>query len=941
MPQNKQIQTYLANAISQLNYNELAAWHLPKLAYFSEKKKLFDYQKQALRNLTKLLYRYYKKDGELTGKEILYDDCIQKGMDESIFCITKKLDPARFKFFKDYYPVYNNQILASNFFNRACFWMATGSGKSLVLIKTIELLNHLQEQKLIDKRAIMLLLPRQDLIEQFCKEVMEFNLSREKKIELVNLKDYDKDQRQGELFSGIKVYYYRSDLLRAERKETILDFKSYENEGKWYLFLDEAHRGEKQNSKMQNYVSVLSRNGFAFNFSATFSEAIDFATTCFNFNLSKFISAGYGKNIYLSRFHFDFNKSKDEIDERSKQKQLLKSLLTFVWVSKSKTQDKKYTYHMPLLMTLVHTVNTEDSDLLLFFQKLVEIASGELDLKLFEQVKEELADEHYKNRKFVFGEEELDLTSKVSSIQIEDLRKYIFHSKQKGRIEIIEGQVGKELALKLETTDRPFALIKIGDAKKFQKDNLAGYFTNPNYDNKNFFKNINQSQDILLLIGSRSFYEGWDSNRPNVLNLINIGKGNAKKFVLQAIGRGIRIEPKANDRVRAGKNKLLETLFVYATDQSSVKAIIETVAEHKIIDSFDLALSKNSQIIFDLLIPCYKKVSTKTDAVFYISDESKNNFLAYFSCFTKNTFLLKTGLSSKYYDCLQTRINNKNDFFRTNSENNYYNFSALLQKIITHLSVNHRVVEKITKLEEQIIHFKHIKVFDLSKEEQKSLQAKIKKTKGNTTKMDNKDIAKLLLDNKITKEEILTKLNSSDSEVFEKNNSKIFMQYFANHYYLPLIYAKRANYIRHVIKTESEVKFIEVLQQHIANNETLSKKWMFSKVDESLDQFYIPYYCKKSNSYRKFYSDFIFWINKDKHYKIVFVDPKGTSHTDYEHKVDGFIKLFEVNGKPKIFDYNGCFQVSFDLRLVTDNKNKVSEGYQKYWFDGEGLSFLQ
>ena len=44
-------------------------------------------------------------------------------------------------------------------------------------------------------------------------------------------------------------------------------------------------------------------------------------------------------------------------------------------------------------------------------------------------------------------------------------------------------------------------------------------------------------------MGSRSFYEGWDSNRPNIINFINIGGRDAKKYVLQAIGRGVRIEP--------------------------------------------------------------------------------------------------------------------------------------------------------------------------------------------------------------------------------------------------------------------------------------------------------------------------------------------------------------------------------------------------------------
>ncbi|MHB8280303.1 MAG: hypothetical protein ACYDIA_22015 [Candidatus Humimicrobiaceae bacterium] len=44
------------------------------------------------------------------------------------------------------------------------------------------------------------------------------------------------------------------------------------------------------------------------------------------------------------------------------------------------------------------------------------------------------------------------------------------------------------------------------------------------------------------MMGSRSFYEGWDSNRPNLLLFVNIGVGSdAKKFVLQSVGRGVRV----------------------------------------------------------------------------------------------------------------------------------------------------------------------------------------------------------------------------------------------------------------------------------------------------------------------------------------------------------------------------------------------------------------
>jgi len=54
----------------------------------------------------------------------------------------------------------------------------------------------------------------------------------------------------------------------------ILDYKTYENDGNWYVFLDEAHRGDSENSNLKDYVNRLSTNGFLFNFSATFIDAI-------------------------------------------------------------------------------------------------------------------------------------------------------------------------------------------------------------------------------------------------------------------------------------------------------------------------------------------------------------------------------------------------------------------------------------------------------------------------------------------------------------------------------------------------------------------------------------------------------------------------------------------------------------------------------------------
>jgi len=139
------------------------------------------------------------------------------------------------------------------------------------------------------------------------------------------------------------------------------------------------------------------------------------------------------------------------------------------------------------------------------------------------------------------------------NIHKDDVSKYVFNSNTNGEIEILRRLSNrKELAFKLKTSDKPFALIKIGDVSGWLKSEFVGYEVQERFEDENYFENLNrEDSDINILMGSRSFYEGWDSNRPNVINYINIGLGqDAKKFILQSIGRGIRIEPIKNKRKR-------------------------------------------------------------------------------------------------------------------------------------------------------------------------------------------------------------------------------------------------------------------------------------------------------------------------------------------------------------------------------------------------------
>ena len=171
------------------------------------------------------------------------------------------------------YPAIDSKISFAYFINQMSFWMATASGKTLIIVKLIELLGKLIAEKELPARDILFLAHRDDLLDQFKNHVEEFNsFNFGTKIDLKNLRDYESVKRENTLpfaKNEITVFYYRSDLISDEQKEKIINFKNYDNDGKWYILLDEAHKGDKEDSKRQILYSILSRNGFLFNFSAT------------------------------------------------------------------------------------------------------------------------------------------------------------------------------------------------------------------------------------------------------------------------------------------------------------------------------------------------------------------------------------------------------------------------------------------------------------------------------------------------------------------------------------------------------------------------------------------------------------------------------------------------------------------------------------------------
>ena len=411
-------------------YDDLShEWQLERLSYFSQDKKLYPYQCEALKKAIKILHLYYANDGTADEDEAIFTrkkalaECydrhapgllkqfnipmrLDKGKDKDKIRIIASILERGFTPQKGYIPF--TQLI-----NRMCFWMATGSGKTLVMVKLMQYLYQLKEYKLVPSYDFLLLAPSDLLLNQIEKTIAEFNRGANA-IRLMPLRRYG---REGTLRFGkvARVYYWRSDNIRDEQKKGLLDYRLYENDGKWFVFLDEAHKGDKEDSKRQAYYSLMARRGFLFNFSATFTEEQDVATTVAKFNLSDFIGQSYGKNILLDQDQFQIQSEdvppRQAVSEAEQQRILLKSLINLAAVIRCQQDLVQHTkipaiYHRPLMLTLVNSVSTEESknDLLRFFKMLQELASGDIRADLFEEAKDKLRDE-WANGTFLFGDD--------------------------------------------------------------------------------------------------------------------------------------------------------------------------------------------------------------------------------------------------------------------------------------------------------------------------------------------------------------------------------------------------------------------------------------------------------------------------------------------------------------------------------------------------------
>ncbi|GAA8402287.1 DEAD/DEAH box helicase family protein [Helicobacter pylori] len=942
-------------AEDELNTNEINE-PLERLDFksFDNNKELLDYQQQALINAFRMLVAYFR-DFKGSKKEF-YAFYQERYSFANCDFTNKKLN----SLLKSHFKVENKRVSFENFINRLAFYMATGSGKTIVIIKLVELLSVAIRMGLIPKKNIMFFSANENLIKQFEKEIEKYNRGKDfsKQIDFKNLKKVthkDFHRTPKGFFEKIALFYYRADLMNDEEsKENLLNYKDYWDNGENYVILDEAHKGNKSESKRQAIFSLLSLKGFLFNFSATFTEESDLITAVYNLSVDEWVKLGYGKeSVLLKKNNLNAFKELKDLNDREKEIALLKALLLLGMQKRYKTEGY---FHDPLMLVFTHSVNVKNSDAEIFFKTLARVIEND-DGNDFLKAKEDLLEE-IKNPEFLFSDDkDKDYKVKVfkeslKSMDFKGLKEEVFYANS-GHIEvIINPKNNQEIAFKLNTSDKVFCLIKIGDITEWICEKLKSVKVvskNLSFKEESYFSQIDKSS-INILVGSRTFETGWDSTRPSVILFLNIGlDDDAKKLVKQSFGRGVRIESVKNQRQRlayldideAIKKSLkpnaamLETLFVIPTNHASLDAILTIQKENENRGENrgswrEITLEK-TPIKHDLFVPCYRKKQTSItelpeSASFKMSEKNFKDLKEYFNLMSEKHFILKHEIyDPKDYATLKDMIQQAH--VKKVSTWHYKDLDYMISEIKGKLYPNQKVPkDEFNALDnEKIVHFKRIKV---KADKQEALIKTIQEVKEHVP-LDKETLRKKIAQGEIDPDDAE---KHKQDKTFEVDGAELLK--LKEHYYTPLIKAKNCDWLKHVVKVESEIDFLKELQDR-ETTKTLQENydfWAFSKIDEHLDNLFIPYF--NSAAERHFFPDFIFWLQKGDTQIICFIDPKGTKIAEYQHKADWYKKLF----KDKIFNPKNDphFKIKVVLKFYGD-KDDVGDKYKDDWIQKDKL----
>jgi hypothetical protein len=463
---------------------------------------------------------------------------------------------------------------------KIAFWMATGSGKTLLMHVNILQYRHYLKNAGRERELnrVILLTPNEGLSKQHLGEFQKSGMSAE----LFN-------KEGAGAFAGQMVEIIDIHKLKEDMGDKTVAVDAFESNN--LVLVDEGHRGAGGVEWMDKR-NRLSERGFSFEYSATFGQAMKAANKAtlteeyaksilFDYSYKYFYRDGYGKDYHILNLETD--------DQEEERRLYLTACLLAFYQQLRVFHDEKAELHpflleRPLWVFVggsVNAVRTQGGrsvsdvvDILLFLADFVRNqAESTRRLELLLQGKAGLHDsrghELFRNT-FAYLQRRGGGAAEVFS----GILGAVFNAASPGKlhVELLKGSDG-EIALKLGEND-PFGVINVGDAPKLVKlceefDELV--VTEREFSGSLFHRIDKPDSTVNVLIGSKKFSEGWNSWRVSTMGLMNIGRSEGSE-IIQLFGRGVRLKGygfslKRSQHISGIKRpeyiRVLETLHIF------------------------------------------------------------------------------------------------------------------------------------------------------------------------------------------------------------------------------------------------------------------------------------------------------------------------------------------------------------------------------------------
>ena len=454
--------------------------------------------------------------------------------------------------------------------NKLCLQNATGSGKTLLMHINLLQYRYYAAKHGKDKELsrVILLTPNERLSEQ---HIAEFWESR------IDAANFAKEGHN--LFTQIKgldrVDVLEITKLGDQEGPSTIATRSLGDQN--LLLVDEGHRGMsgKEEGVWFARRSNLCAKGFTFEYSATFEQAVQASgntefensyakTIIFDYSYRWFYEDGFGKDYQILNLPESF----EEIQSVYMTACLLK-FYQQLRIYEEKAKDfEPFNLEKPLWVFVGSTVSsgkmskdekTVATDVARIIQFIADfLAKRQAATRRMNAILSgtgqgtgllDAAGNDIFAGAFTYLAQAMN-GGETAETLYRDILARLFNHAAGGQLSLerIKGESG-EVALRAGTSETPFGLINVGDAKGLcdHVAALAAQNDTPlTVEDSDFteamFASVKDSTSpVNLLIGSKKFVEGWDCWRVSTMGLMHVGKSEGTQ-IIQLFGRGVRLK---------------------------------------------------------------------------------------------------------------------------------------------------------------------------------------------------------------------------------------------------------------------------------------------------------------------------------------------------------------------------------------------------------------